>query len=113
VQRAIGIITTTVKTTCTWMEVQTSRRVYLRRPNPRLYSLTRSSAGAYQLFRNALNLNSGAASNSSTFQFGIANGGNSPGESSKEYVSELIQYDRDLTAPELNKVHSYLPSNTE
>jgi Secretion system C-terminal sorting domain len=76
--------------------------------NPRLYSLTRSSSGAYQFFRNGLTLNTGAASFNSTVQLGIANGGAYPAESSKVYVTEVIQYDHDITLGELSRVHSYL-----
>ncbi len=76
--------------------------------NPRLYSLTRATSGTYQLFRNGLSINSGGASFNSTFQLGIANGGGFGGEASKMYAAEVIQYDRDLSAAELNRVQSYL-----
>ncbi|MBL7856607.1 MAG: T9SS type A sorting domain-containing protein [Cyclobacteriaceae bacterium] len=76
--------------------------------NPRLYSLTRSASGAYQMFRNGASLYSGAASANSFWRMGIANGGNYPGESSAAYIPEFIQFDRDLTATELTKVQTYL-----
>jgi len=74
--------------------------------NPRLYSLTRNISGAYQFYRNGLTLNSGASSFNSTFQLGISNGGAFGGESSKQYVAEVIQYDHDITPAELNKVQN-------
>ncbi|MFN4947020.1 MAG: beta strand repeat-containing protein, partial [Chryseotalea sp.] len=76
--------------------------------NPRLYATVRSNTGAYQMFRNGLLLYSGATSNNSNWQLGIANGGAATNESSRAYVAEVIQYDRDLNADELVRVQSYM-----
>jgi len=72
---------------------------------PKLYATTRATTGAYQFQRNGLALYAGAASFNSTIQLNI---GTSGGESSRSYVSEVIQYDRDLSATELNRVNSYM-----
>ncbi len=76
--------------------------------NPRLYGLTRANSGAYQFMGNGLLLSAGAASFNSTWQLGIANGGAFASDASKAFVSEVILYDRDLTATELNRVNSYM-----
>lgn len=78
--------------------------------NPRLYTLSRASNGAYNFYKNGATLASGGggSSNDVPWQFGIANGGVYPGEKSKVYVSELIVYDRNLSATEINSVQSYL-----
>ncbi len=73
--------------------------------NPRLYNTTRASSGAYQFLRNGLLLYSGASSFNSTIRLNI---GTSGGESSRSFVSEVIQYDRDLTAVELSRINSYM-----
>lgn len=76
--------------------------------NPRLYTTVRANSGAYQFFRNGQLLYGATPSAATTWQYGIANGGATPGESSRAFVSEVIQYDRDLTATEINRVQSYL-----
>jgi len=76
--------------------------------NPRLYATVRSNSGAYQMFRNGSLLYSGATSSNSNWQLGIANGGSAGGESSRVFVSEVIQYDRDLSVDELARVQSYM-----
>lgn len=76
--------------------------------NPKLYVTTRASSGAYQFLRNGFTLYSGASSFNSTVRLGIANGGAQTAEASKAFVSEVIQYDRDLSAIELNRVNSYM-----
>lgn len=77
--------------------------------NPKLYATTRASSGAYQFLRNGLTLYSGASSFNSTVRLAIANGGaQGAAEASKAYISEVIQYDRDLSTVELNRVNSYM-----
>ncbi|NOS94700.1 MAG: hypothetical protein HOP30_22545, partial [Cyclobacteriaceae bacterium] len=76
--------------------------------NPKLYVTTRASSGAYQFLRNGFPLYTGASSFNSTVRLGIANGGAQAGEASRAFVSEVIQYDRDLSASELNRVNSYM-----
>lgn len=76
--------------------------------NPRLYTTLRANSGAYQFFRNGQLLYGATPSAATTWQYGIANGGSTPAESSRGFVSEVIQYDRDLTAAEINRVQSYL-----
>jgi hypothetical protein len=76
--------------------------------NPRLYATVRNNTGAYQMFRNGSLLYSGATSNNTNWQIGIANGGSATSEASRAFVAEVIQYDRDLNADELTRVQSYM-----
>lgn len=78
--------------------------------NPRMYSMSRASNGAYTFLKNGATLSTGAAgsSNNTTWQMGIANGGQYSGEKSKVYISEMIIYDRNLSTAEINSVQSYL-----
>ncbi len=73
--------------------------------NPKLYTTVRAASGGYQFLRNGFLLYSGSASFNSTIRLNI---GTSGGESSRSFVSEVIQYDRDLSAVELNRVNSYM-----
>ncbi len=76
---------------------------------PNLYTIKRATGGAFEMQSMGNILYSGPASTNSNIQLSIGNGGlQGAAEASIAYVSEVIAYDRELTAAEVQKIETYL-----
>lgn len=74
------------------------------------YLFVRTSGGAFKYYDNGTLLSSYGTSDGSSFKLEVGCGSGVLGECSKVYVSELIVYNRDLTAGEIAVINAYLTS---